>query len=411
MRFLVLILVLSLPYTAQLQVEIISPCDSLVFPTDTGQCEASLLIEVEAETYCVVSMDIIDYKFSVDFGADGQNDLFGNASFVDTYFPTGFHSIEFIATDLCFNKDTCVVVVLVEDRTSPQVFCQDIAIQIQANEETAPISASMLRDSFFDNCGPFGDDHYLLQQVDANDQPLSNVEIEFTLACSDLGVNYMRLWIYDEPYTYDNNGEISIQGNGDYCIALVHVADPNSYCGIAPPPFKLMIQPMLASGQDFIHDICPVVKTNVCSHNYDCLPANSIYANACMIDSDSFDIILDSPEHSSNGISTWDIVLIRKHILNVNPFTQDHEYIAADVNGDNKVSTFDIVLIRKLILGIDDEFPTGRSWRFMQPSTAFDIDDFHNGTLPLDSFRLGPTGPGGIVLEPLAVQVGNIDMN
>ena len=72
-----------------------------------------------------------------------------------------------------------------------------------------------------------------------------------------------------------------------------------------------------------------------------------------------------------NGITTYDLVLISKHILGTEPFDSPYKLIAADVNMDGKVTTYDMVLIRKLILGISPQLPHGKSWRFIPQGYVF----------------------------------------
>ena len=67
----------------------------------------------------------------------------------------------------------------------------------------------------------------------------------------------------------------------------------------------------------------------------------------------------------SNGVSTFDLVLISKHILGTAPFTNCFQHIAADVNKNGQATTFDLVELRKIILGIYSSFPSNTSWRFI----------------------------------------------
>jgi hypothetical protein len=53
-----------------------------------------------------------------------------------------------------------------------------------------------------------------------------------------------------------------------------------------------------------------------------------------------------------NGVTTYDLVLISKHILGIEPFDSPYKMTAADVNNSGSITTFDIVELRKLILGI-----------------------------------------------------------
>ncbi len=67
----------------------------------------------------------------------------------------------------------------------------------------------------------------------------------------------------------------------------------------------------------------------------------------------------------SNGVSTLDLVLIQKHILGIDPFTNPHLSIAADVNGSQSVSGSDLVTLRQIILGtIPNDVVVDNSWVF-----------------------------------------------
>ena len=72
-----------------------------------------------------------------------------------------------------------------------------------------------------------------------------------------------------------------------------------------------------------------------------------------------------------NGVTTYDLVLIQKHILGIELLDSPWKIIAADANQDGKVTTFDIITLRKLILGITTELPNGKSWRFAPKDYVF----------------------------------------
>jgi hypothetical protein len=72
-----------------------------------------------------------------------------------------------------------------------------------------------------------------------------------------------------------------------------------------------------------------------------------------------------------NGVSTFDLVLITKHILGAVPLNSPYKMIAADANHSNSVTTFDLVEIRKLILFINTDFPNNTSWRFIDAGYIF----------------------------------------
>jgi len=66
-----------------------------------------------------------------------------------------------------------------------------------------------------------------------------------------------------------------------------------------------------------------------------------------------------------NGISTYDIVLIQKHLLGVARLNSPEKIIAADINNSRTITALDLVELRRLILGIDTEFDNNNSWRFV----------------------------------------------
>lgn len=82
----------------------------------------------------------------------------------------------------------------------------------------------------------------------------------------------------------------------------------------------------------------------------------------------------DSP---LNGISTYDLVVLRRHLLNITPFTSPYQVIAADVNGSGSVSIVDLAAIQKVILSLEEELPLGITWRFVPEDY-----DFTNQTDP-----------------------------
>lgn len=72
-----------------------------------------------------------------------------------------------------------------------------------------------------------------------------------------------------------------------------------------------------------------------------------------------------------NGVTTFDLVLISKHLLGTDTIDSPYKIIAADANRSGSVTSFDIVTLRRLILGIDTVFANNTSWRFVPASFQF----------------------------------------
>jgi hypothetical protein len=72
-----------------------------------------------------------------------------------------------------------------------------------------------------------------------------------------------------------------------------------------------------------------------------------------------------------NGVNTWDLVLVSRHILGLEPLNTPYKLIAADANKSGTITTFDIVEFRKLILGTYTSIPQNTSWRFVDADQTF----------------------------------------
>ncbi|MEO1515870.1 MAG: cohesin domain-containing protein, partial [Bacteroidota bacterium] len=83
-----------------------------------------------------------------------------------------------------------------------------------------------------------------------------------------------------------------------------------------------------------------------------------------------------------NGVSTYDLVIMSKHILGIEALTSPYKLIAADVNNSGEVTAFDMVDLRKLILFIDTEFQNNTSWRFVPTDHVFPNNDPFTQSFP-----------------------------
>jgi hypothetical protein len=110
-----------------------------------------------------------------------------------------------------------------------------------------------------------------------------------------------------------------------------------------------------------------------------------------------------------NGVTTFDLVLISKHILGTEPILSPYRIIAADANKSNSVTTFDIVELRKLILGIYDKLPNNDSWRFVDKSHMF--PNISNPFVPQipDTLRETNLQMSALAEDLIAIKVGDIN--
>jgi photosystem II stability/assembly factor-like uncharacterized protein len=85
----------------------------------------------------------------------------------------------------------------------------------------------------------------------------------------------------------------------------------------------------------------------------------------------SYTITPKRNDNPLNGVTTFDLLLITKHLLGLDTLDTPYRIIGADANKSNSVTTFDIVLLRKLILGLDSVLSNNQSWRFVPSDFVF----------------------------------------
>lgn len=111
----------------------------------------------------------------------------------------------------------------------------------------------------------------------------------------------------------------------------------------------------------------------------------------------------------TNGVTTYDLVLISQHILGVQTLPSPYKIIAADANNSGTVTTLDLVELRSLILQIFNEFPSNTSWRFVDKDFVFPnpANPFTTNFPEVISFN--SFDPDEVLTDFIAVKVGDVN--
>ncbi len=89
-----------------------------------------------------------------------------------------------------------------------------------------------------------------------------------------------------------------------------------------------------------------------------------------------YNVVPHKEDTPYNGVSTSDLISIRKHILNIEFLDSPYKIIAADANNDHKITTADMVQLNKIILRKDTVFPNNKNWRFIPSNFVFTDKEF-----------------------------------
>lgn len=269
-----------------------------------------------------------------------NNSVFALANGADAsgVYPIGTHEITFTAVDGCGNSSTCLMILEVVDAKPPTAICKSgISISIDING-FATIYPSLIDNGSFDNCTDSAD---LLISVFPN-----------TFDCDDLGLREVTFTVTDDA------------GNTASCTSMITISDDLQNCPFAN--IRGTISNEAGAGVS-------EVQVSLAGNASDEFTTNSDgqFAFLDLPTGAGYSIIPRKNIRAINGVSTRDLVILARHILDLSPLDSPYKRIAADINNSGTITAFDMVHLRKMILFITQEFTDNTSWRFVREDYVF----------------------------------------
>ena len=300
-------------------------------------------------------------------------------------YPIGNHRLRITVTDVCGNPGIEIVDFSVVDCLPASLICNTNVATVllpqlpgvdadgdgEADVAAAAVNVNDFINSTGVDCtGPFRFTVHEIAALDAGaDIPFPN-HPALVVTCDDVGFVPVRVYLWDSafnPYAVQPDGTVG-GPNFTSCETLLNVQDPNNNCSIITAMGTV-------SGLIITEEGVPVSGVEVS-------PRNDMMEEMMMTTNDglySFNLeteeeYLITPYSANdylNGVSTFDIILISKHILGVDLLNSPYKIIAADINNSGSISTLDLVHLRKAILGITAGFANSESWRFVDAEYEF----------------------------------------
>ncbi|HRI58689.1 MAG TPA: hypothetical protein PK228_03170 [Saprospiraceae bacterium] len=289
----------------------------------------------------------------------------------------------------------------IKDCENPTLLCeQDWTISMDPYS-VAVLHMNDILSSAEDNTTPFSFIKFSLRKAGTGTGfPLDSTDnevITLSFDCEELDSQKVELWAKDRL------------GNTAHCTVFVTVTDDDGVCEqvpllcartywgagdiVKPVTYKMI---WVDTSQKLIKQLLPL-QAGGCGMMTDLPPVNSFSLSAAC------------DTNPLNGVSTFDLLLISKHILGLQPFDAPWKWFAADANKSNSVTTFDVVELRKLILGIYDKLPSNTSWRFFTADCNFPTNPFSAYCPPEYTFITTPLWdyPAEILFN--AVKTGDVN--
>ena len=370
---------------------------------DEDPCTGPVDISVEVVEECT---DLVTVRWELSaFSSSFTGATFTGTDHITGRYPLGTHTARFFVSDDCGNTSFLDVTFDVVDAKAPTPVCYNgLSIDVMPASGMVEAWASDFDASSFDYCQ---DIKFAINRIDdvngdgviTEDDHVTTVpntdNVIFT--CDDVGtLVYVQLWVGETPGDGCNDW--------DYCTTFMEVQDNNNSCGNTSSRASI-------SGSSKTEDGVSVTDVDVTlsgdmSSTFT-TDNSGLYSFNNLVIGNDYTVTPMRNDDIRNGVSTFDLALISKHILNVQPLNSAYKVLAADANRNGTVTTLDLVAIRKVVLFVSNEFPNNTSWRFIDKNHVFtNANNPWNSIIPENTSTNNITG--NVTADFVAVKVGDV---
>lgn len=321
----------------------------------------------------------------------------------------GDYRVVYRISDDCGNTTTTSQIFKVKDVLKPTPVCHDNLSVDLGNSGLAMIQATMFDAGSFDNCSKnlkirirVLSDSIIIKNDTVKVIP-DTLPTMYTFKCPPKGIPTgtsvqwkVQLWVGDES------------GNWDFCETSIDVQDNMLICNYDPNEMRPLEVVVKTEKDKEVENVNVQLQGSKSAANFTSKLGKVNFTN--LPSTGTYQVIPEKKTQPLNGVTTFDLVLISKHILAVQPLTTPYQYIAADVNRNGAITTADVVELRKMILAIQNDFSKNTSWRFVDKSFQFP-----KGVNPLSVAIPEKASLNGILpsqtINFVGVKVGDVNSN
>jgi len=193
------------------------------------------------------------------------------------------------------------------------------------------------------------------------------------LTCEDLGTVVVRIYAWDSafnPYAVQPDGAVG-GANVDWCQTYILLQD-NMFdlCNTGVGRIAGIIT---TEENEMVAGVAVNLSGSMSGNTATQAAGTYAFNNLPTGPQADFTVAPELDTLPLNGVSTFDLIVITRHILNVQLLDSPYKMIAADVNNDKKITTLDLIRLRRLILALDLSFTNNTSWRFVRADYVFPV--------------------------------------
>ncbi len=346
------------------------------------------VVGIDVSTTCTGPVNVdAHWRFvpATNCGAIMEGDALASMTgFTTPAYGIGTLYVTFKINNSCGEEMTCERIYVIEDCKAPEAVCLN-GITIELEEDgTFVFWAKDFNQNSVDNCEACGPIYYSFSENIADSS--------IVFGCNDVGPFTTEIFVTDAA------------GNQSSCVSTFTVGTSPA-CGqkrtaavageIFTPGGKELsgVNVLL---EDMDRHISTVSLTGTSGTYYFDRALDADY----MLKPEKEDGLLE-------GITTFDLILLKKHILGKQKITSPYELIAADVNNSGTITAFDLIAMRKAILFIDNQFPNNTSWRFIRADQDLSAGDPLELAIKEEAY-LGAID-GDISVDFVAIKIGDLN--
>lgn len=378
------------------------PADTIVqsFASDCSSNPVQLGIQA---TDACTPQNLLKSTWTIDLFNDGNVDLNGIGLSFNVNIPLGTHRARFHVTDGCGNFSTCSFLFTVVDAKKPTPICiagLSVDLMPTTGEAMVPAIAFESGDSH-DNCTPHNQLKFRVERfldlVPGQTQPGPTSDSVLVVDCDDYMSGlllFVGLWVGDEA------------GNWDLCITYIDVQNNmGAECDTTGNVTGTIYGNVATEWDEEVED----VQLSLVGAGAQAMSSSAGFFNFPPMQAGGSYVVVPAKEDKAlNGVSTYDILLIQKHLLGVKKFTSPYTMIAADVNNSGAITISDIIALRKTLLTASSAFENNHAWRFVDKGFVFPnpLNPWHNGGFP-ETVLIEPLS-GTHKVDFVGVKIGDV---
>ncbi len=315
------------------------------------------------------SEENLSWNIDIDFNNDGLINVRSNPKldssgvYYKDMVPVGRHKVIWTVQDQCGNQSECIEYLTVDNAKAPTPIAYGISTSLSSSNRVEVWASDLILKTEH----PCYDDIEIW--ISKESESFEDARSSLIFTCDEQGVNLVKAYasrtLRDGSSVYDHVVvKVDVEDNFNSCSESV---EEGSVAGavkglIYTEDGRLVPKVTVQLNQSFT-DLYMGTDTSDNSGSYDI---------GHIENGSSYYLTPDLQADPLDGLNTFDLVLLQRHIMGLNKFDTPYKIISADINRDKRVTASDILDLRRAVLRLSSSFDTHDSWRFINSDYKFE---------------------------------------